>query len=359
MRKKQSLLILIGLLILATGCKKDINFEKEVLQNEEKTIEEKVPEEIVEIDSKDLIDLSFKPNEAGDVMILMYHNIGEVESEWTRTPENFRKDLLTLYEKGYRPISLKDYVNNNIDIAIGMTPVVITFDDGNENNFRIIKDENNKDIIDPNCAVGILEDFNKDYPDFKPTATFFVFGNNPFRQPEYVEYKLKYLIDNGYDIGNHTIDHRGMRKVQSKEVIEEAIGKQIEVIRNILPDYTMNTYALCYGERPKMEGLDRYLNSGIYEGVEYNNIAILNVGWNPAPSPTSTKFNPLSLPRIRASEMKVDNVGIYNWIEHFDKNPEKKFISDGYVDIITVPEKLKDYINIDNTNDKELYIYND
>ena len=70
--------------------------------------EEPLPPPPVEqpTDPKERIDLSLKPNEAGKVMILMYHNIGPEEKVWTRTPENFLRDLTTLYDKGYRPISL-------------------------------------------------------------------------------------------------------------------------------------------------------------------------------------------------------------------------------------------------------------
>ena len=46
-------------------------------------------------DPKSEIDLGLKPNEAGKIMVLMYHNIGEPEAEWVRTPANFRKDLET------------------------------------------------------------------------------------------------------------------------------------------------------------------------------------------------------------------------------------------------------------------------
>ena len=330
--------------------------EKNMVVDKEDTEKEEV-EEITEIDPKENIDLSLKPNEAGEVMILMYHNIGREEGEWTRTPENFRKDLLTLYEKGYRIVSLKDFVNNNMDVEAGKTPVIITFDDGNENNFRIIKDDNGLDYIDPDSAIGILEEFKKAYPDFGVTATFFLFGENPFRQPEYIDFKLNYLIENGYDIGNHTIDHRSMRKIEDKDEIQEAIAKQVRVINKILPDYEVNTYALCYGERPRNKDLEKYLEKGTYEDLNYENIAILNVGWNPAPSPISKNFNPLSLPRIRASEMNVDNVGLYNWLEYFDKNPDKRYISDGVKEVITVPKKLKENIDLDSLGDKELYVY--
>ena len=39
---------------------------------------------------------SLAPNELGRVMILEYHKIDYPENRWTRTPENFRRDLETL-----------------------------------------------------------------------------------------------------------------------------------------------------------------------------------------------------------------------------------------------------------------------
>ncbi len=354
---------LLGFILVACG-KNEVDKVEEVhnpveenIVEENDDIENQEDEEVIVIDPKENIDLSLRPNEAGEVMILMYHNIGSEEGEWTRTPDNLRKDLLTLYEKGYRVVSLKDFVNNDIDIEAGKTPVVITFDDGNENNFRIIKDGNGEDIIDPDSAIGILEDFKKEYPDFGLTATFFIFGENPFRQAEFRDYKLNYLVENGYDIGNHTIDHRSMKNIENKEKIQEALARQVKIVNKILPEYQVNTYALCYGERPKNKDLEIYLEKGSHEGVSYENIAILNVGWNPAPSPITKKFNPLSLPRIRASETKVDNVGLYNWLEYFDKNPGKRYISDGVREVITAPKDFEEAIDLDRLGGKELYIY--
>ncbi|HEX2999623.1 MAG TPA: hypothetical protein VHR86_05235, partial [Armatimonadota bacterium] len=45
------------------------------------------------------------PNELGRVLVLEYHQIGDHEARWTRTPENFRKDLETLYKHGFRAVS--------------------------------------------------------------------------------------------------------------------------------------------------------------------------------------------------------------------------------------------------------------
>lgn len=366
-KKKIILLISMLALLLFTACADDIDESKEeldkpeedIVQLEEDSEDEDVEEEIVEeVDPKEKIDLSLKPNEAGQAMILMYHNIGEEEAEWTRTPENFRQDLVNLYERGYRAVSLEDYVNNDMDLEAGMTPVVLTFDDGNENNFRMIQDANGEDIIDPDSAIGILEEFKKEYPDFNTTATFYVFGTNIFRQPDFIDYKLNFLVENGYDIGNHTLDHRSMRAADNSDYIVEGLGKQVEIINDILPDYEVNTYALCYGERPDDE-LAEYLASGTYNDIAYNNIAILNVGWNPVKSPIADEFNPLSIPRIRASETKVENVGMYDWMEYLDNNPSQRYISDGVKEVITVPESQREKIAEDRLGEKELYIYED
>lgn len=329
--------------------------KEEKIDNNENQQEEAI-EEKNNIDSKEKIDLSLKPNEAGQIMVLMYHNIGEEEAEWVRTAENFKKDLKTLYDKGYRPISLEDFVNNNINVEAGLTPIVITFDDGNQNNFNIIEKDGGK-IVDPNCAVGILEEFNKENPDFSLNATFFVFGSNPFRQEELLEYKLNYLVEKGFHIGNHTLGHNDMSKIKDASEIQKVLGKQASFLESYIPDYKVNTYALSYGARPKDKTLYPYLQKGQYEGMTYENIAVLNVGWDPSVSPIDKSFDPYSIHRIRASETKVDGVGMYDWLAVFDKNPERRYISDGNPDIVTVPKKFEEKVDTEKLNEKELYIY--
>ena len=97
------------------------------LQEPAEVEEPKEPEEPEEADEPkaDPIDLkAIKANENGQVMILMYHGIGEKEAVWTRTAENFRKDLEVLYNKGYRLISLKDFVENNIKAEFVLSHLV-------------------------------------------------------------------------------------------------------------------------------------------------------------------------------------------------------------------------------------------
>jgi len=303
-------------------------------------------------DLKSDINLDLRPNEAGKIMILMYHNIGPEEGEWVRTPDNFLKDLQTLYEKGYRPISLKDYASGNITTEQGFTPVVITFDDGNLNNFEYLENGHIKE----DCAVGLLLRFHEAHPDFPLEATFFLNGEHPFRQDSLISKKLEFLVDHGMDVGNHTKDHNSFKNA-SLEEIQEQIGSQARFLQNALnrDDYEVDTLALPFGERPKEEGLKKYLAAGSFDGAPYENIAVMNVGWNPAYSPYDGRFDHTSIPRIRGSEMKVDHVGIYNYIEYFEEHPEERFISDGVAEIITVPKEKADLISA--PGDKEVYPY--
>jgi len=364
-----TIISLIALLFSLVGCSNDksnvkadenqvISQEDEQTDSSDEDTVDISEDDTKELDPKESIDLSLKPNESGEIMVLMYHGIGETEAEWVRTVENFKKDLKILYEKGYRPISLTDYVSNNIDIEAGYTPVVLTFDDGHQNNFNIIE-ENGKLIVDPNSAVGIMEEFHREHPDFPLKASFFLFGSNPFRQKDLVEYKLKYLVEKGFDVGNHTIGHNNMSETNDPEKIQKYIAEQAKLMEDIIPGYKINTYALAYGARPKDKELYKYLQMGQYDGFEYENIAILNVGWYPGHSPISTKFEPYSIPRVRASETKVDGVGLYDWLAIFDKNPERRYISDGNPDIVTVPKRFEERIDTDKLNGKEIYIYDE
>jgi hypothetical protein len=294
------------------------------------------------------IDLSLKPNESGKVMVLMYHNIGDEEKTWVRTPDNFRRDLETLYTKGYRPVSLVDYVRGSFDIPAGTTPFVLTFDDGNENNFRYLETDQGW-RIDPECAVGILESFRKEHVDFNPQATFFVYGSRPFRQEELVEKKLKFLVDNGYGVGNHSWGHDDYKeeKYTDPQMVMASLGKNVAFLETFLEAGAVNTLALPYGHRPKDDAAEVALFDGIYEGTEYENVAVLNVGWDPDKSPYHMDFNPRSIHRVRASETNVDNVGLYDWLAYFDKHPSQRYISDGEIEIVTVPDSKADSLSED------------
>ena len=173
-----------------------------------------------------------KIDELGNVPIMMYHGIhniknneyigGNVDKDgYQRTAEAFEKDLGFYYQNDYRMIRLEDYVNGIIDVEAGKSPIILTFDDGLENNIKVIGlDDQGNIIIDPKSAVGILESFKKKYPDFNVTATFFV-NAGIFGQSDYNEKILTWLIDNNYDIGNHSYSHADLSSLSKEKVVQE------------------------------------------------------------------------------------------------------------------------------------------
>jgi hypothetical protein len=56
--------------------------------------------------------------------------------------------------------------------------------------------------------------------------------------------------------------------------------------------------------------------------------------------------------------MKTDGVGLYDWLQHFEKRPEKRYISDGNPDTMAIPESEKENIDQSKLKGKELIIYN-
>ena len=292
-------------------------------------------------------------NELGRVPIMMYHGIHNVDAKYIggnvdkdgyqRTADAFRKDLDFYYSSGYRMVRLIDYVNGIIDVPIGKSPIVLTFDDGLDNNIKVIGVDDNDDIIiDPNSAVGILEEFKNKYSDFNVTATFFVNGGL-FNQEEYNEKILKWLIDHGYDIGNHSYSHADFSKIDSDKSIYE-IGSVYKLLNSLVGDKYVSIVALPFGSPYKKSHSNfSSIMSGSYEGFDYNTISALRVGWEADYSPFSNDFDKSFLKRIRA----YDNNGVDFDIEmNFKLLESNRYISDGDKNLIVFPkDKHNDFNN--------------
>ena len=297
-------------------------------------------------------------NELGNVPIMMYHGIIDTEENsytggnvdkagYNRTAKAFREDLEFYYQSGYRMIRLNDYINGKIDVKEGLSPIILTFDDGDKNNFNVLgKDDNGNLKIDPNCAVGILEEFKKKYPDYNITATFFVMAGI-FNQSTYNEEILNWLIDHGYDIGNHTTIHPDFTTI-STEKTKEVVGKMYQKLDELIPNKYVKIVALPYGSPYKKDHANyQYILKGNYNGYEYETQAALRVGWEPELSPFNKNFDKEFLKRCRA----YDNNGKEFDIEMVFKNLGKnRYISDGDVDTIVIKESDQSKVNDDFSN---------
>ena len=270
-------------------------------------------------------------NELGRVMILEYHKIDTPEARWTRTPENFRRDLQRLWERGYRLVALNDYVDGKIALPAGTTPLILTFDDSSPGQFRYLQ-RGSDWVIDPECGIGILEAFAREHPGFGRAATFYVLpGANPpnrlFNQPDLATRKLQYLVSQGYEIGNHSLWHAELGRYSEAVVREQLAGAQEWVQRHV-PGYRFRTLALPLGSYPKELG---WAVSGEAKGMSYKHDAILMVAGGAAPSPHARNFDRNRLPRIQAVGPDLDY-----WITYFDRNPGERYVSDGDAATVTV-----------------------
>jgi Polysaccharide deacetylase len=282
------------------------------------------------------------PNELGRLMILEYHKVDYPEERWTRTPENFRRDLERLYERGYRLQSLNALLDGRVTVPAGTTPVVLTFDDSSPGQFRYIETNGGIDI-DPKCAVGILEAFLREKPDFGRAATFYVLPgaskpNRLFNQPEYEGKKLQYLVSHGYEIGNHTLWHANLGKYD-ESVVRTQIAEAQQWIQRYVPDYRIRTIALPHGVYPRDV---TWALRGQAKGTAYQHDAILMVAGGAAPSPFARGFDPTRLPRIQALERDLSY-----WLTYFDKHPHERFVSDGDAATVTVPNDIRGKLKSD------------
>ncbi|MBQ9854233.1 MAG: polysaccharide deacetylase family protein [Bacilli bacterium] len=303
-------------------------------------------------------------NELGRVPIMMYHGIkdmknnetsytgGNVDKDgYTRTSEAFRNDLEFYYQEGYRMIKLSDYINGKIDVEYGKSPIILTFDDGNANNIKVTGvDSNGNIVIDPNSAVGILEEYKKKYKDFNVTAIFFL-TNNLFNQPEYDEKIINWLINNGYEVGNHTQGHNNFTTINEAKT-EEVVGYMYEKLDEITNNKSSKIIALPYGSPyNKTHKNYNHILEGLYNGTTYKTEAALRVGWEPEISPFNKEFDKTFLKRCRA----YDNNGLEFDIKMVFKNLEKtRYISDGEIDRIVIKEN--DLDKLQETN-KETITY--
>lgn len=319
------------------------------------------PTPTVEPEPTPTIDLeSVKPNEAGKIMVVMFHNFVESftpskydDGQYTTTFGEFEKLLGDLYDKGYRLISMSDYLNNNISVPAGCIPMIFTFDDGTSGQFNLV-DENGTLAANKKSAVGIMEEFNKKHPDFGLKGTFYVnLGNSTFQGAGTLQQRLKYLVDKGFDIGNHTYTHINLKETKSADKIQEEVGKNQKAISELIPGYKMMTFSLPYGLPSK--DLQSHVHKGAYEGVEYEHFAIMEVGWDPALSPVSIKFNPLSTHRVRASGIKPVDADLAWWIKNLSRG--EQYVSDGNPNTVTVPKSKEENVDKDKLKDKKLVTY--
>jgi len=250
------------------------------------------------------------PNELGRVPILEWHQIVDKDGSYKVSRERFLMELTELHARGYVPISLNELLDRKIDLPAGKSPVLFTFDDASPSQFRYVE-RNGKLTVDPTSGVGMLLDFIKAHPDWRPRGLFCAlpaaqaghafFGDRGIdgQQTAWRFPKLKFLVEQGFELCNHTLWHAQLNKY-SGAVVQEQLARGAMAIDSAVPGYKIRGMALPYGIWPKQRELafaGQWTDPKSKRVIRYSNEAVFEVAGGPAPSPYDPKFNAKSLPR--------------------------------------------------------------
>lgn len=130
-------------------------------------------------------------------------------------------DLKIKIEKKQKTKNIYTYKEINKTIDIEKKVIALTFDDGPSKYTKKIIDLLNK---------------------YEANATFFILGN----KVEIYEGTLKYLLDSGNEIGNHSLNHKWLTHVSEDELLNQVNTTQ-EIIKNTL-NYTPKLFRPTYGD---------------------------------------------------------------------------------------------------------------
>ncbi len=305
---------------------------------------------------------AFKPNESGDIPVIMFHRFIEAyepntEKDYTTTFAEFETLLDTLYQQGFRLISMQDFIDCNIAVPAGTMPMVFTFDDGTSGQFNLIE-EDGELKVNPRSAVGIMMAFNEKHPDFGLKGIFYVnmdIGESTFKGSGSLRERFEVLENLGLELGTHTWGHVDYTSITTADRVQESLGKNQQKAEEILPGLQFYSLALPYGSRPKDKSLWPVLQEGTYEGQAYHHKTIMAVGAEPSVPSISTSYNSLYVRRIRAQGRVSVDADLTWWLPKMTST--RMFVSDGDPQTIVVPGNKSEKIDAQKLEGKKLVTY--
>lgn len=166
------------------------------------------------------------------VPILAYHQVGSLPEVYSVDAAEFEQQMKYLSEHGYTAISLAELFASRQGGKLPPRPVIITFDDGYEDNYL--------------TAMPIMEKYGM-------KGTIFVIAGQ-VGQPEYMTWEqLKTLQLKGMEIGSHTYSHVALNEitpseqlaelVRSKQVLEANLGLSVDFLAYPYGQYDRATMA--------------------------------------------------------------------------------------------------------------------
>jgi len=177
------------------------------------------------------------------VPILAYHKVSTDDTIYTINPELFDRQMQYLAENGFTAISLPqlaDGLAGKRDLPA--KPVVITFDDGYEDNFT--------------TALPILEKYGL-------RAAVFI-AVNKVGQPGYMSWdQMQAMQARNIDIGSHTLSHTALTTLSPAQWEQEIQNSKLELEQRLSKPVTF----LAYPHGLFSPAMFEYLKSAGYNGA--------------------------------------------------------------------------------------------
>ncbi|TMQ93449.1 polysaccharide deacetylase [Actinomadura soli] len=279
-----------------------------------------------------------KANELGQVPVLMYHRIvKKPEMSLDRSSKELYDELTRLAKGGYCPITAGEFAGGRFNVPAGKHPVVLTFDDSTPGHFAL--DASGRP--QPDTAVAIIQRVAQENPGFRPTATFFLNKELFGLEDGPAGAGLKWLVQQGFELGNHTMTHPDLAGMSEQKVHEEIGGMEDRIVQ--LTGAHTATLAYPFGSVPRKEKWARG------DGARYSFQGIFLAGWRPSPSPFAEEFDRWNIDRVRSEgKIKENDCTKYcstAWLEYLDKNPDERYTSDGDPNTVTFPKTAEDRLD--------------
>jgi peptidoglycan/xylan/chitin deacetylase (PgdA/CDA1 family) len=288
-------------------------------------------------------------NEMGLVLVIVYNKISaDATDSSTRTPQQLHDDLAYLDSQGFYPVNISDLQTGDIDIPAGKSPVALTFDGSSPGQYRILDDG----TLDPTSAVGVMQQLiSGGY--WHPKATFFCLldvvpsENELFGQTERQKEKLRNLVDWGYEVGSNTMTDLDLSGATETSIASELARSQVALGDLVGSAYAVTSLALPDGKFPRALAL---LASGVWQEtadsqVPYKYTAVVSLDKTPCPSPFSTNFNAMNIPRIAIAG---ENLAIA--IDELRRTEGLLYISDGDPTTVSAPYTLDSSLGLPREN---------
>ncbi len=309
------------------------------------------------------------PNEMGRIPILMYHSVGDkvggrgaaliARLGLNVSSTKFRENLEAMHRAGWYPVNMRDVLSAQIPVPKGKTPVVLTFDDARKSQFYYLKDG----TVDPNCALGVLLSMHKKYGEEWPNrAVFYVlpesrFNPAPFGQKPLVNKKFKFLVDQGFEVANHSTSHHAMTNMSARQ-LEQEMEVCYKYVKTRVPGATMDTMALPYGAAPRSHALWNVLLDGrsVNPSAGYRNRCILMAWGDASYAPIDSRFDTKQVMRIGSEPGNIER-----WIAALKnhKGTLRPYVSDGDPEVVTVPASQTKHLAKAKLDGLKLVVVND